>query len=464
MGRRYSYSQPSDSEEYGGEIADIGYISTEELIRRDQAELSINYCAPAQYPPQPEVDEGECHVWKWWDVAVMEEMRARDRHILQLAEKVDSLTFLRETSGTTVTFVIIDGWIITVGSVGDSRCILDTQGGVVSLLTVDHRLEENVEDRERITASGGEVGRLNVFGGNAVGPLRCWPGGLCLSRSIGDTDVGEYIVPTLLIEMFASVLARSRCLYSVCDLRDLTFDNSMVMADPPDLPLSPMSRGTPMEEAQGLDQVLKSGLKITEIKEKDTKDDDRVRILPIRSQGSWVGAVQDGEIREDDGKTTRVVTTGEKVQESNLNEEENLDITDEVEEVIEQGKEIRDDENKMSGDGKTPETKKADHNEEWADVSPGKASRSHKELKFGQVSILTKSRFSVLASDDEEELMETEVNDEEQKEGVNDEEQKDEDVEDSSEEKEEELVLPRQCLPRDSKFNHRYLKGVHKGP
>ena len=28
-----------------------------------------------------------------------------------------------------------------------------------------------------------------------IGPLRCWPGGLCLSRSIGDVDVGEYIVP-----------------------------------------------------------------------------------------------------------------------------------------------------------------------------------------------------------------------------------------------------------------------------
>ncbi|KAJ1385600.1 PPM-type phosphatase domain [Sesbania bispinosa] len=100
-----------------------------------------------------------------------------------------------ETSGTTATFVVIDGWTVTVASVGDSRCILDTQGGVVSLLTVDHRLEENVEERERVTASGGEVGRLNVFGGNEVGPLRCWPGGLCLSRSIGDTDVGEYIVP-----------------------------------------------------------------------------------------------------------------------------------------------------------------------------------------------------------------------------------------------------------------------------
>ncbi|XP_057961855.1 probable protein phosphatase 2C 5 [Malania oleifera] len=100
-----------------------------------------------------------------------------------------------ETSGTTVTFVVIDGWTVTVASVGDSRCILDTQGGVVSLLTVDHRLEENVEERERVTASGGEVGRLNVFGGNEVGPLRCWPGGLCLSRSIGDMDVGEFIVP-----------------------------------------------------------------------------------------------------------------------------------------------------------------------------------------------------------------------------------------------------------------------------
>ncbi|KAL7003130.1 hypothetical protein U1Q18_004287 [Sarracenia purpurea var. burkii] len=98
-----------------------------------------------------------------------------------------------ETSGTTVTFVVIDGWTVTVASVGDSRCILDTQGGVVSLLTVDHRLEENEEERERVTASGGEVGRLNV--GNEVGPLRCWPGGLCLSRSIGDTDVGEFIVP-----------------------------------------------------------------------------------------------------------------------------------------------------------------------------------------------------------------------------------------------------------------------------
>ncbi|TYI03348.1 hypothetical protein ES332_A11G332600v1 [Gossypium tomentosum] len=28
-----------------------------------------------------------------------------------------------------------------------------------------------------------------------IGPLRCWLGGLCLLRSIGDMDVGEFIVP-----------------------------------------------------------------------------------------------------------------------------------------------------------------------------------------------------------------------------------------------------------------------------
>ncbi|CAA7408423.1 unnamed protein product [Spirodela intermedia] len=107
-----------------------------------------------------------------------------------------------ETSGTTATFVIVDRWIVTVASVGDSRCILDTQDGAVTLLTVDHSFLLTWHSfhticirRERVTASGGEVGRLSILGGKEIGPLRCWPGGLCLSRSIGDMDVGEYIVP-----------------------------------------------------------------------------------------------------------------------------------------------------------------------------------------------------------------------------------------------------------------------------
>ncbi|CAN1323769.1 Probable protein phosphatase 2C 12, partial [Linum perenne] len=100
-----------------------------------------------------------------------------------------------QPSGTTVTFVIIEGWVVTVASVGDSRCILESAEGDLYYLSADHRLDCNEEERDRITASGGEVGRLNTGGGAEIGPLRCWPGGLCLSRSIGDMDVGEFIVP-----------------------------------------------------------------------------------------------------------------------------------------------------------------------------------------------------------------------------------------------------------------------------
>jgi hypothetical protein len=31
----------------------------------------------------------------------------------------------RKPSGTTATIVVVDGWIVTVACVGDSRCILD---------------------------------------------------------------------------------------------------------------------------------------------------------------------------------------------------------------------------------------------------------------------------------------------------------------------------------------------------
>ncbi|XP_027356361.1 probable protein phosphatase 2C 12 [Abrus precatorius] len=119
-----------------------------------------------------------------------------------------------QSSGTTVTFVIIEGCFITVASVGDSRCILETFEGGVYYLSADHRLESNEEERVRITSSGGEVGRLNTGGGAEVGPLRCWPGGLCLSRSIGDMDVGEFIVPVPYVKQVKLSTAGGRVVIS----------------------------------------------------------------------------------------------------------------------------------------------------------------------------------------------------------------------------------------------------------
>ncbi|PIN25258.1 Serine/threonine protein phosphatase [Handroanthus impetiginosus] len=102
---------------------------------------------------------------------------------------------IAQTSGTTATFAIIEGWVLTVASVGDSRSVLESAEGGIYYLSADHRLDCSEEERERITASGGEIGRFNAGAGTEIGPLRCWPGGLCLSRSIGDMDVGEFIVP-----------------------------------------------------------------------------------------------------------------------------------------------------------------------------------------------------------------------------------------------------------------------------
>ncbi|XP_062199985.1 probable protein phosphatase 2C 69 [Phragmites australis] len=99
-----------------------------------------------------------------------------------------------ETSGTTVTFVIIDEWVVTVASVGDSRCILESADGSFYYLSADHRFDSNPDEVQRITACGSKVGKMDIVGGPEVGPLRCWPGGLCLSRSIGDLDVGECVI------------------------------------------------------------------------------------------------------------------------------------------------------------------------------------------------------------------------------------------------------------------------------
>ena len=120
MGQDYSYNQPSSSDEY-----DIGLtclLQAKADMYADEAESSYNIQVPVQYPPQPEADDGipktcycggepvvatsytrkdpgkryftcenvadgDCHVWKWWDVAVMEEMSDFQTQLRQLKDQ-----------------------------------------------------------------------------------------------------------------------------------------------------------------------------------------------------------------------------------------------------------------------------------------------------------------------------------------------------------------------------------------
>jgi len=118
MGQDYSYSQPSSSSEFDM----TSLLLAEAEAYADEAESSYRIEEPVQYPVQPEadegipttcycgaepvvetsytlrdpgrryfscvnVDDGDCHIWKWWDVAIMEEMCDVQRKIRLLKDQ-----------------------------------------------------------------------------------------------------------------------------------------------------------------------------------------------------------------------------------------------------------------------------------------------------------------------------------------------------------------------------------------
>ena len=100
-----------------------------------------------------------------------------------------------ERAGTTATVVAIDRrtrWI-TCANVGDSLGYLVLPEKLVPL-GVDHRFDTNVDERQRVVGQGAKIGRaMHVATGQPSGPLRAFPGGLAMGRSIGDLDCGEWV-------------------------------------------------------------------------------------------------------------------------------------------------------------------------------------------------------------------------------------------------------------------------------
>ena len=54
----------------------------------------------------------------------------------------------------------------------------------------NHRLEDNKAEQKRLTELGRELSSSAVEG-RPVGPLRVWPGGLAMSRTLGDAEVSR---------------------------------------------------------------------------------------------------------------------------------------------------------------------------------------------------------------------------------------------------------------------------------
>jgi len=130
------------------------------------------------------------------DLDVEDEFERRLPEALKRAFKAVDEDFLSRDvhSGATATIAVVRERCVVVAAVGDSLAILDLGPGFPAIrLSREHRLDTLESERKRIEDAGGEVRPTEYEDGPngervGVGPLRVWPGGLAVSRSIGDRD------------------------------------------------------------------------------------------------------------------------------------------------------------------------------------------------------------------------------------------------------------------------------------
>lgn len=96
---------------------------------------------------------------------------------------------------------LVCGWLLTVANVGDSEVFLDTARGTTEM-SCCHKIDDNVSEQKRLQLAGVRVDTLGrrkcgppAPGEKGVGPKRVWPGGVAMSRSLGDLDCGPHVLP-----------------------------------------------------------------------------------------------------------------------------------------------------------------------------------------------------------------------------------------------------------------------------
>lgn len=104
------------------------------------------------------------------------------------------------TAGSTVTVCVLNPSRMEVSTinVGDSEAWLVERSDGANFarrLTEDHRLDSSEPERARVAAMGGKLAHAAAANGRPSGPLRLWPGGVAQARTVGDSDVGRYILP-----------------------------------------------------------------------------------------------------------------------------------------------------------------------------------------------------------------------------------------------------------------------------
>ena len=105
---------------------------------------------------------------------------------------------MKDKSGSCALILVLVDNKIYIANVGDSRCLLSMNNGKKFIeVTKDHK-PNSPEEKKRIESFGGKIyqtetlikksSKLEIIGKKLVGPYRVSPGGLSVSRTIGDIE------------------------------------------------------------------------------------------------------------------------------------------------------------------------------------------------------------------------------------------------------------------------------------
>ena len=111
---------------------------------------------------------------------------------------LDKKKELKDKSGSCAVILLLVDNKIYIANVGDSRCLLSMENGKKYIeVTKDHK-PNSPEEMKRIKSNGGKVYQtqtlirkarnVNLIGKRIIGPFRVSPGGLSVSRTIGDVE------------------------------------------------------------------------------------------------------------------------------------------------------------------------------------------------------------------------------------------------------------------------------------
>lgn len=112
---------------------------------------------------------------------------ANMRHVLLEVFDVLQMNVEAHNSGCAMAVcIVVDNRELWCANVGDVQVMYADHDGY-TMLSTSHRLSESPSERAKVLRNGGIISRLDGPSGHR-GPLRMWPGGLQMSRSLGDVD------------------------------------------------------------------------------------------------------------------------------------------------------------------------------------------------------------------------------------------------------------------------------------